>query len=249
MKEIAIKSIYGLLLVGLYIACSKDERLLFNEATSVYFNTGNTAAFNSIDSLDYSFALDPADYVRDTIYLGVRITGMASDRDRLVNITTDSTTDAKWGYHFEVLNPFVPAGKYEADIPVVVHRRPGLQDSLVTAYFRIQDSEDLLAGYDDVADQWPVFRKKYSRTRFKLTITDMLVKPANWDNLWKPDFGEYSAVKIRFLTSVTGYTNWSSNPFPQDKSFIIQSAKYGLYLYELENGWLIDENGDRVTFN
>lgn len=238
-------------LAGL-IGCAKDERLMFEDETRVYFNELNSgtnlSGSGNNDSLDYSFAFATADVVRDTVYLQCRITGLAADRDRRINIIADEGSDAQLGYHYEIEGAVIPAGQYENTVSVIVHRRAGLQDSLVTALLRIVDSEDLLAGYSDVGINWPVGRTTYTRQVFKLTITDQLVKPANWDSSWLSAFGEYSAVKIRFISSVTGFTNWTGTVYPQDKAFIIQTAYYALYEYELANGDLIDENGNPVKF-
>lgn len=240
MKTTYIEQIiYSLLFVVVMAGCAEDERLMFDEEASVYFITN--------DSLNYSFAFSTEDVQRDTFYLVCRITGKASDHDRRISIVADEGSDAKPGYHYEILDPVIPAGQYQDSIPVVVHRRVGLQDSLVTALLRITDSEDLLSGYNDIGT-WPVARVKYPRQVFKLTITDQLTKPANWDNSWFPAFGEYSAVKIRFISNATGFTDWTGSVYPQDRNFIVQTAYYALYEYEQVNGDLMDENGNTVKF-
>lgn len=241
-----------LLLMGGLIGCVKDERLMFDDEARVYFNLledgTNLSGPGRNDSLDYSFAFLPAEIGSDTIFLKCRITGQAVDRDRRINIVAEDGGDAKSGYHYELINPIIRAGQYADSIPLVLHRKPGLQDSVVTVVFRIEDSEDLLAGYNDVSTSLPVLRAKYTRLQFKLSITDQLTKPTNWDNSWFPVFGEYSAVKIRFISNATGFTNWTGSVFPQDKNFVVQTAYYALYEYELANGDLSDENGNPVKF-
>lgn len=253
MKKIFIKWVTFLFAAATLIGCAKDERLLFEDETRVYFNVledgTNVSGPGVNDSLDYSFALLPSEVVRDTFFLKCRITGQAVNHDRRINIVAEDGSDATAGYHYELLNPIIRAGQYADSIPVVLHRRPGLQDSVVTVVFRIVDSEELLAGYNDFGTSWPVSRAKYTRQQFKLTITDRLTKPVNWDTSWLPVFGEFSAVKIRFISNVTGFTNWGGSVFPQDRTFIIQTAYYALYQYELANGDLIDENGNPVKFN
>ncbi|MEC3878237.1 DUF4843 domain-containing protein [Parapedobacter sp. 10938] len=240
MKAMKYK-LFFLAIPMLISGCSEDDRLLFDQTTSVYFNNS--------DSLEYTFAFEPEAVSSDTIYLDFRITGMAVDVDREIGIETDSLTTAKAGYHFDIVNPVIPAGTYEASVPVVLYRRPGLVDSVVTAYLRIVDSPDLLAGYDDAAWSWPVLRAKYSRRRFKFTVTDQLNKPAIWDSFWMSFFGDYSRVKLRFLAQATGYTNWNAGVYlPQDRNFMIQAARYALYEYEQANGPMLDENGNRVVF-
>lgn len=241
-----IANIFSLFIViTLLTACSKDERLLFDEETQVYFNTTD---FGVTDSTNYSFALLGPTVTRDTFYLNVRITGFPVDYDRKINIVTDASSTAIAGYHYQITNPIIPAGAYDNDLEVVVFRRDGLKDSLVTTMLNIEDSEDLRAGYDDLGS-WPVSRVKYSRRQYKLSITDKLVKPSNWDSTWLPSFGTYSNVKIRYITEVTGFTNWTGSVYPQDKDFVVQKARYELYKYEQENGDLLDENGEPVKFN
>ncbi|MFC3199130.1 DUF4843 domain-containing protein [Parapedobacter deserti] len=242
------RTIYGLLALLLILGCKEDERLMFEDEASVYFGAQlNNGGFYSLDSLNYSFAFEPEEVEQDTFYVYCRITGLAADHDRRINFVADEGNDAKSGYHYEILNPLIPAGQYGNDIAIVLYRQPGLRDSLVTALLRIEDSEDLRAGYDDTGAQ-PVGRSEYTRREFKFTITDQLLKPTNWDSSWLSSFGEYSEVKIRFISSVTGYTNWGSNPLPQDRNFIVQTAYQALYNYEQQNGDLIDENGNPVKF-
>lgn len=238
-----------LIAVLLLLGCAKDERLLFDEQASVYFGpkVDGPSLVGIEDSLNYSFAFRTEDFVRDTFYVHCRITGLPVDRDRRINIVADENADAKLGYHYEILESIIPAGKYDNSVPIVLHRRPGLRDSTVTALLRIEDSEDLLAGYNDIGTG-PVYRNKYPRREFKFTITDRLVKPANWDSSWLPVFGTYSEVKIRFISNATDFTDWTGVVYPQDRNFIVQTAYYALYAYEQENGDLIDENGNPVKF-
>lgn len=241
-------AMYFLIAVLVLVGCAKDERLLFDDAARVYFGMridGPTLVGS--DSLDYSFAFRTEDVIRDTFYVHCRITGLAVDYDRRVNIVAEEKSDAQAGYHYEILQSIIPAGQYDNSVPIVVYRRPGLQDSLVTAYLRIVDSEDLLAGYNDIGPG-PVYRDKYTRQQFKLTITDRLIKPANWDSSWLPVFGAYSEVKIRFISNVANFTDWTGVVYPQDRNFIIQTAYYALYEYEQANGDLIDESGNPVKF-
>src|SRR5690606_7221774 len=163
--------LYGLILIWALAGCAKDERLLFEDEARVYFGlkVDGPNLTGPYDSLNYSFAFRTEDVIRDTFYLHCRITGLAVDRDRQINIIADESSDAKAGYHYEILESFIPAGQYDNSIPIVVYRRPGLQDSVVPAHLRIVDSDDLWAGYNDVGPG-PVYRDKYTRQEFKLTI-------------------------------------------------------------------------------
>src|SRR5699024_8750849 len=230
-------------------SCKKDTRLLFDKEAHVYF--GQKIEGSSLigsDSINYSFAFSTEDITQDTIYVQCRIMGLPADRDRNINIVADENNDAVQGYHYKILSSVIPAGKYDNEIPIVVYRQQGLQDSVVSAILRIEDSEDFKAGYNDVGAVGPVYRNKYPRREFKFTITDRLTKPANWDSSWQSVFGEYSEVKIRFISNATAFTEWSVTVFPQDRNFIIKTAYYALYEYEQSNVDLIDENGKPVKF-
>src|SRR5690606_6561340 len=206
-------TVYWLIAVLVLVGCAKDERLLFDDATRVYFGMRvDGSNLVGSDSLNYSFVFRTEDVIRDTFYVHCRITGLAVDYDRRINIVAEEKSDAQAGYPYESLESIIPAGHYDNNAPIVVHRRPGRQDPLVTAYLRIVDSEDLLAGYNDIGPG-PVYRNKYTRREFKFTITDRLIKPANWDSSWLPVFGEYSEVKIRFISNVTDFTDWTGTVF------------------------------------
>ncbi len=226
-------------------SCEKDERLMYqDDDPRVYFPKSIVLnGIASIDSVNYSFALEPEERQTDTIYLSFRIMGLAKDYDRPIRIALTKESTAKEGYHFEFKNLYMPAHAYEVTLPVIMYRRPGLKDSIIRAEFRIAESADFKPA-DDV-DNTPTRLNKLS---YNLTITDMLVKPAIWETLWKNLFGSYSDTKLIYLTQWTGYRTWNSPVyFPQDQNFMIQQARLGLYRHEQANGPLIDEHGDRVV--
>jgi hypothetical protein len=219
--------------------CSKDSRLMYKEDPRIYFYTS--------DIVEYSFAAQPESLMVDTIYLPIRIMGSAVNTDRTFSLNIDDSSTAKLGYHFS-FGPFViPANTYQVDLPVYMYRRPGLKDSTVTAYISIGESSDFKAGYVDGLTTNGTAGGA-GRLHYKISITDQLLKPSNWETVWVNYFGTYSQVKFKFLIQTTGRTDWTWTGFPQDLNFSIQTAKYALYNYELANGPLIDEFGNRVVF-
>ncbi|UYQ92510.1 DUF4843 domain-containing protein [Chitinophaga horti] len=226
---------------ALLTACGKEERLMYQEDPRIYF----TKFIVNPDSIVYSFAVGADNVQHDTAWLTFRIMGSAADRDRVIAIKALDSSTAIAGYHYEIKELVMPAKAFETRVPVILYRRPGLKDSTLHVVFEIDSSADFLPGYSDIPN---AAANKLDRLHYKLTVTDQLLKPGNWDNSLASNFGTFSQTKFRFMIQVTGRTNWTGAIFPGDQAFYIQSVKYALNNYELANGPMIDENGERVVF-
>lgn len=239
MKKII--SLFSLIIIiaTALVSCTKENRLTYEEDPRVYF----TKYIVNPDSLIYTFGTKPVSRIDDTVYLTVRIMGSAVKRDREMNIRVSDTSTAKAGYHFKLGPAIMPADSFQVRVPVYLYRKPGLRDSIVNVTFIMGESKDFKPGYNDI----PGTSNKLDRLHYKLTITDQLLKPGNWDSQYAPVFGAFSRVKFEFMIAVTGKTDWNSTPFPGDKNFLVQQVKYALYQYELANGPMMDENGERVV--
>lgn len=224
-----IKASFWLLAAVLLLAsCAKNKELLFDQSAAIYVES-------TPDSTEYSFATSPTTVTVDSVMMRFRIIGTASSKDREIKLVPRAISTAKAGYHYKIGKAIVKANEFSALVPVYVYRKAGLKDSTVLAIFDIQDNADFKVGYP-------------KQLRFKLTISDILAKPAIWDSAWAPYFGTYSQVKFRFLLTVTGRTNWTSFPFPADSRFLSQRARNALLEYNQQYGPLIDENGQEVFF-
>lgn len=241
MNKDLIKYIIVASFTVLIFSCAKDERLMYAESPAVYFFKAGQV--NS-DSTDFSFASYPDSVKTDTVFLWMKIVGQAADYDREINLVPMAGATAKEGYHYTFLSTVMPANAYETQLPVLVHRRPGLKDSVVSALFEIQQSADFKPGFPDNYS----FNAKLDRLHYKIRISDILGKPGNWETVWAQYFGVYSLVKYQFLIQATGRTNWASFPFPQDSRFMVQQAKLALLEYQQTKGPLRDENGQEIFF-
>jgi len=212
----------------LLASCAKNDELVFDDPAAIYVDSAP-------DSVEYSFATSPTTVTVDSVIMRFRIIGKASDKDREILLVPRSVSNAKAGYHYKIGKAVVKANEFSALVPVYLYRKPGLKDSTLLAIFDIQENADFKVGYP-------------KQLRFKLTISDILTKPAIWDGTWAPYFGTYSEVKFRFLLTVTGRTNWTSAPFPGDSRFLSQRARNALLEYNQQYGALIDENGEQVFF-
>lgn len=237
MKTFTINKICCLLIaIVSLIGCSQDDLLLYKEDARIYFERGQI--------VDYTFSISSADVVTDTIYIPLRIMGSAADKDRTFNVIVDDSSTAKKGYHFEFGPQVIAANSYDVSLPVYVYRKPGLKDSIVNAYLTIGESADFKPGYSDKA----YTSDSLNKLHYRISINDQLLKPSNWDTRWASYFGTYSRTKHLFIIQTYGGPGWTSVSYPQDINFLVQSVKFALYNYELANGPLIDENGERVVF-
>jgi hypothetical protein len=230
------QAVYLLVALMVLAGCKQDDLLTYKEDPRVYFNRG--------EGIAYTFSATPTEIIKDTLYIQVRIMGSAAEKDRPFTIIVDDSSTAKEGWHFELGEKLIPAGAYSADLPVYLYRRPGLKDSVVTAYFTIGESADFKPGYMDKY----VSVDPYNKLHFRISIDDQLLRPSNWDSKWSAYFGTYSRAKHLFINQVYGGAGWTTVAFPQDINFLVQSARYALYTYEQANGPLMDENNERVVF-
>jgi len=238
MKSFLLNSIGVFLLAISFAGCQKDQdRLMYQQDPRVYFTAATTA--------EYTFGVKPATLLVDTIYINVRIMGSATKAARTFNIVLDDSSTAKLGYHLAFGPMVIAADSFAKLLPVYLYRRPGLKDSVVTAYLKIGETADFKPGYGDVAN---AFVGPITKLQYKITLNDQLLKPSNWDTYWINSFGVYSRVKFQFLIQATGKISWTGSALPQDLNFLIQTAKYALYQYEQSKGPMLDELGNRVVF-
>ena len=227
--KLSIKNISLLIaLPAIISSCAKNEKLMYNEAASVY-------VYNNVDSSVFTFATVPVNVLEDTINVEFRIIGTPSSTDRTIKLEPRAGATAKEGYHYKVGPAVVKANAVSTVVPIYVYRREGLKDSVVSVILDIKENEDFKLGY-------------LGKLRYKVSISDILSKPTIWDSAWSPYFGSYSQVKFRFLLEATGRTEWNSFPFPADSRFMSQRAKNALLLYNQQYGDLFDENNERVVF-
>src|ERR1044071_6051897 len=98
--NVKIKSILFLLLSSfLLFSCAKDKRLMYEDDPRIFFYKNTIGSQTDPDSINYSFGFQPATRQADTVYLRLRIMGVAQNRDRKINIIAKENSTAKRGYH------------------------------------------------------------------------------------------------------------------------------------------------------
>ena len=193
-----MKNVCRLLILPLCIwlcACQQNEMMDYNISDRIYFNetTSNGAILVKVYEKNYSFALQHSALMEDTIKLKTKLMGYLSDRDRVfrAEVLADSTTAVE-GFHYNLLDGVLKAGRYESYLPVVLYRTADTQEAPVTLHIRLIATEDLEPGHpEDIY--------------FTLSWGDILMKPEHWPEYF---FGTYSVNKYRFAIDVTGHTDW-----------------------------------------
>lgn len=243
MRSTILYIIPGVLML-VAASCTKEDLIPYEQDPRIYFSKVIRNSGKYGDSINYTFGVKPLDLQVDTVILQLNIMGLATDADRTINLMVEDSSTAVKGYHYNFGPLVMPAGKYTTEIPVLIYKRPGMKDSTLLLYLAIGESKDFKPGYTDKTTTSSV----RDRLHYKISMTDQLIKPSNWDNSLVSSFGAYSKVKYQFMITSTGKTEWDVTIFPSEQNYLVQACKEALYNYEQQHGPLIDEAGNRVTF-
>ncbi|MAW95390.1 MAG: hypothetical protein CMF33_09205 [Leeuwenhoekiella sp.] len=240
-RKIYFLMLSALTLVGLLaISCSESEELMFDlEKPGVYFY--KLAGNEYLDSLNYSFVVYPESVVKDTLEeeLRIRVMGTAASFDREINLVVEDSSTAIEGKHFDLPNSIVmPADAYEVYVSLYLYRTEDLKESEKKIYFTLKSSEYFNAGYTD-------------NLQHIITVTDQLTRPSDWTGgLTDVFYGADSKRKHEFMVQTLGtvsITMGTGSSISEMMSFQ-QKMLVALSEYEAENGPMLDENGNRVSF-
>ncbi len=235
------------LFVSMMVACKKSDLTSYTQPDMIYFykNYYNTDK----DSIVYSFAIKSDALTTDTVKIPVRIMGVASDRDRTVNIRVVADSSTALGDQYTLLPTIVQAGSYTAEVPLLVKRTPELKTTEVRLLLEVGESADFKAGISNSSSS---SSRAGGSTRFPVRINDFLTKPSNWDSFITYFLGAYSQVKYKLVIEITGRTQFLTSgddpvTISQMTYFKILCRNY-LADFNAVNPPLVDENGVLVTF-
>lgn len=228
----------ALLLVGVGMWSTSCERALpvyDLDADALNFDVSLDGATNEPKDKLYSFVYIDEAVMEDTVWITLNTQGFVTAYDRafrLRQVEVDTVVNAVPGVHYTSFDSaemqkycVVPAGANTVKVPVIVHRDPSLEENDVRLNIEVLPNENFVQGV-----------KEYRL--FPLVISNMLTKPANWQDYY---FGTYGPVKHRFMINQTGL-RW-------DEDFLkeILAGDYGYikYLTMLLYQRLEAENADR----
>lgn len=230
-------------------ACEEVVVNRYDGDASLYFFRGKFDIYGNVqgDSLNYSFYLEESARTRDTLWIEVHLTGMIAPVDRPIPLAQrlTGTNDAIPGTHYVALDdpevaPFLllPAGKAEVKIPVIARRDVTLQQESYVLVLELGTSEHFGPGVD-------------GQTRFLVRLSDLASQPAKWATVWSKPFGTWGPVKMRFIIDYVGFSDFSldlETMHPDMRDYLKAKAQQKLAEYEAANGYLYENDGNRVRF-
>lgn len=163
-------------------ACKKNKDIEVFDANKsyVYFavpNPSNSSAKveNYLDSLNFSFVFEAIGLKTKRLGIPLNIIGTAKDHDRKVayKINAEKTTINLTDIQIE--EPLVRSGKTTDSLFVNINKADALRQGVFYLTLDLQDNDEFKVGHK-------------SNKQIRVSITNMLTKPAWWDK-WKAYFG------------------------------------------------------------
>jgi hypothetical protein len=253
------KTQFFLLLALLIMASCKKDELMYEDQPGIYIDKEKFIGVR--DSISYSFAEKASSLMLDTIYIPVKISGNMFATDRAVPLKVDAArTTAIAGTHYQILETKIKANEITARVPILIKRTADLKTNQVRLYVKIETSAEFPLNIINTKTN-NTFNGEPTSTYtqgYLIKFSDQLLKPDTWDasgSWFKLFFGNYSAVKYKFIIDVTGRTVWGPRArdgaeAPTSTQMYIYYGKLlsALYEYEKVNGPMMDETGNPVTF-
>lgn len=224
----------GILL--LCAACEKDIARYETEQDRLNFVLEDERNDINPPIIRKTFVYDPADVVRDTVYVPVNSMGFVRDYDRYFKVEqvlekSDSVFNAEPGVHYVSFDDpgvssmmYIPAGEMEGQIPIIALRDRSMRDTITVLHLRIIPSDDFLPGDPDRIDQ-------------TVEIADQLVQPTRG---WTTFFGVYGFEKHRFLIE-----NFNMNFDDATMEIFFADYSYGMWIRSRAKNLLAQENAER----
>lgn len=225
--------------VVIFVGCTKQEVQKYSSPNTITFYKDQYAS----DSLMFSFATDASlDVDVDTLYLKMRVAGTVADHDRAVQLLTAEGTTARAGVDFKLPGTVLPAGQTDLLYPLILYRTPEMKHTTFRLALVPKASDDFGANGPTGLE----IGGTVSLDTLIVNVNDQVTEPTYWADI-SSVFGTYSAVKYQFMIQTMGYSDFSSLSTPAYYNAVIK-LRNALAAYEAENGELMDESGDPVSF-
>ncbi len=255
VKYISV-SLLALVVISFFAACKKDvppasyqDGVWFYEANSNLESfAGISDQVKAVFTREYSFYFNDAP--QDTLWLPeVRVMGVASDRDREINLTVDSST-AVAGVNYRLLKAVMPAHALKTRIGVLLLRSPDLDNKKVELNLRLSPSAAFPAAI--AADTLSRDKSFFSGSTYKVILTNQPSEPPYWSSV-QIYFGSWSRVKYEFIYSVIGVKIGLTANNTDELNYLFPwflRVKRALEEYNIAhpNDPLTDENGYTIYF-
>lgn len=232
-------------------ACKKSEIETYHGQEVIYFNDIFSGSANQRDSVVLSFAR-MSDLTKDTIFnLPVSIMGKPVNQDRYFKVQVDqSASTAIAGQYYDALPEQVlfKAGSVNGMLPIKIHRDPAMLKNIFSLTIQLVASGDFQVNTAPVVTGTTITR----RDRYKVLMTDILIKPDWWSSSLDLYFGAFSRKKVGIIEIAAGYNLSQIEPYvlKYDWAFVNAVARttqvYLNYQNAIGNA-ILDENGQVMS--
>jgi hypothetical protein len=230
MKKTLFRIFLCTLAGAAFASCENGEYLYRDTSSRIWLSSephsqGNVTSI--ADSLRFSFMLLDSDATESTVYFVAHLTGQAADVDRefKLEVVADSSNVSAGDYSIGAT--VMPAGKFEALVPVTVKRRVAgldLTDAAgnVTArlVLRVVANENFLTGTDDGFGTATAMNSLC----FNVIWCDFLTKPFSYSSFITSAIGPFSQARYKFFIDFTGKTEFTEYDLNSTTRSALQAA-------------------------
>ncbi|NTD99218.1 DUF4843 domain-containing protein [Agrobacterium tumefaciens] len=243
-----MKYLLSILIVACLFSCKKETVETYQGKDGVSFFAYNYELLHTTAVRSYSFALQETQKQRDTLFIPMRITGKLTDQPRTVMLKTAQGTTATAGVDFELKEFTVPAGASKFNYPLILLNSTGMASNIYRIVLEPAETKDFILG---TLGETPATTTKFPEENFrylKVDVTSQYIEPGYWSSI-AGNFGEFSAVKYKFMVKTLGITDFSYDKIGSDGvlNFSVTLSN-ALAAYVAANGPLLDENGQEISF-
>ncbi|KIA91846.1 hypothetical protein OC25_19710 [Pedobacter kyungheensis] len=196
-----IVSIIAFMVTLVMLSCEKPLNT-YDSKDSIYFNDAARLPLFSgeviKDSTIVSFSL--AKSQDSVVNMVVSTTGAKSSQDRPYNLTVNTSSTAKEGVHFEILNKSFSIKKNQLKDTVKIKflRKADMQTNTFLLSFDLLENENFITGMNNkVTNQ--TTGKKISYINYRWYVNDIIKKPARWLDTY---LGTFTRKKLLLMVSV-----------------------------------------------
>lgn len=242
------------MIVCMMIACEKEKVPLYENNPGVFFYRSSYTAEPNYqrDSVSVSFFAKQVETgEKYSQYLDVRTVGFPAQTARPVRLVQTNAGEpgaAEAGKHYVAFTEseaaddlIMPAGATGNLLYIHLINTPDLLEKEVRLELEIQTNEYFNAAIP-------------AQSKYVISFTGQLTRPQTWQDReaadWFAYFGKWSKVKMKYISDVTGITDFDYTYFNPPLDLRYYSRKvYSRWAQEYsEQNPLLDENNNVVTF-
>lgn len=244
-----MKYLLCVMIIVCLFSCKKEVVESYQGKNGISFFAYTYQLLHTTGIRSYSFALQATEKQRDTLFIPLRITGKLSDQPRTVLLKAVEGTNATAGVDFELKEVVIPAGVSTFNYPLILINSVGMASNVYRIVLEPAETKDFTLGTFGATPATTANLQTEENFRYlKIDVTSQYIEPAYWSEL-SSDFGEFSAVKYKFMVKTLGITDYSYEKIGLDGQLNFPvTLRIALAAYEAANGPLLDENGQQISF-